>query len=269
MAGSWEQQLGTLDLKGRKVLVDPRLGNVDVDKRTEVAIHEAADALIRDAGLDRVDGTLDIPTLAAQWMMGNLATLLADLGDRWPSCAPELTEEVAIGLFLSQSLYNLHTAAEAEKLRVKANEALATAFDEVDFIITSTNPGPAFPAAAAMSSSESSFVEWAKANSVAKYAFRSVLFGTRVGGSFAPKMPSKLLDFASGKFPDLVGMGALTIPANITGNPAVSIPVGHVDGLPTGMQVIGRHHEDPLLFDLAAVVERERPWPLVVPGAPV
>jgi aspartyl-tRNA(Asn)/glutamyl-tRNA(Gln) amidotransferase subunit A len=63
--------------------------------------------------------------------------------------------------------------------------------------------------------------------------------------------------------------GALTIPANICGNPACSIPAGTVDGLPVGLQVIGRHHEDALLLDLARIVERERPWPLVAPGAPV
>jgi aspartyl-tRNA(Asn)/glutamyl-tRNA(Gln) amidotransferase subunit A len=62
--------------------------------------------------------------------------------------------------------------------------------------------------------------------------------------------------------------GALTIPANVVGNPAVSIPVGDVGGLPVGLQVIGRHHEDGMLLDLARVVERERPWPLVAPGAP-
>jgi aspartyl-tRNA(Asn)/glutamyl-tRNA(Gln) amidotransferase subunit A len=63
--------------------------------------------------------------------------------------------------------------------------------------------------------------------------------------------------------------GALTIPANVTGNPAVSVPVGTIDDLPVGMQIIGRHHEDALLLDLAAVVERTTPWPLVAPGAPV
>jgi len=62
--------------------------------------------------------------------------------------------------------------------------------------------------------------------------------------------------------------GALTIPANTVGNPAVSIPSGLVDGLPVGMQVIGKHHQDALLLDLALIVERERPWPLVAPGAP-
>jgi aspartyl-tRNA(Asn)/glutamyl-tRNA(Gln) amidotransferase subunit A len=61
--------------------------------------------------------------------------------------------------------------------------------------------------------------------------------------------------------------GALTIPANIVGNPAISIPAGTVDGLPVGLQVIGQHHADALLLDLAQVVERERPWPLVAPPA--
>jgi aspartyl-tRNA(Asn)/glutamyl-tRNA(Gln) amidotransferase subunit A len=63
--------------------------------------------------------------------------------------------------------------------------------------------------------------------------------------------------------------GALTIPANVVGNPAISIPAGTVGGLPVGMQVIGRHHEDALLLDLALAVERDRPWPLVAPGAPI
>ena len=63
--------------------------------------------------------------------------------------------------------------------------------------------------------------------------------------------------------------GALTIPANVVGNPAISIPAGTVDGLPVGMQIIGRHHDDALLLDLARVVEQERPWPLVAPSAPV
>ena len=63
--------------------------------------------------------------------------------------------------------------------------------------------------------------------------------------------------------------GALTIPANIVGNPAVSIPVEPLEGLPVGMQIIGRHHTDAQLLDLALAVERERPWPLVAPSAPV
>ena len=87
----------------------------------------------------------------------------------------------------------------------------------------------------------------------------------RFAGAIAPSLPSRILDVASQRVPDLTNMGALTIVSNIYGNPAVSIPAGTVDGLPVGMQVLARHHEDALLFDVALAVERERPWPLVAP----
>jgi aspartyl-tRNA(Asn)/glutamyl-tRNA(Gln) amidotransferase subunit A len=64
--------------------------------------------------------------------------------------------------------------------------------------------------------------------------------------------------------------GALTIPANISGFPAISIPAGvNSSGLPIGLQAYARRHEDDLLLDLALVMERGRPWPLVAPGAPL
>jgi Asp-tRNA(Asn)/Glu-tRNA(Gln) amidotransferase A subunit family amidase len=64
--------------------------------------------------------------------------------------------------------------------------------------------------------------------------------------------------------------GALTIPANLSGYPAISIPAGlSSSGLPIGLQAYARRHEDALLLDLAQVMERVRPWPLVAPGAPI
>jgi aspartyl-tRNA(Asn)/glutamyl-tRNA(Gln) amidotransferase subunit A len=82
---------------------------------------------------------------------------------------------------------------------------------------------------------------------------------------------------AEGPLPTTVGdkqvelgnNGALTIPANVFGNPGCSIPVGTSRGLPVGLQVMARHHEEPLLLDLALIAERERPWPLVAPGSPM
>jgi Asp-tRNA(Asn)/Glu-tRNA(Gln) amidotransferase A subunit family amidase len=63
---------------------------------------------------------------------------------------------------------------------------------------------------------------------------------------------------------------ALTIPGSISGFPAISIPAGpSSSGLPIGLQAYARRHEDALLLDLALVVERVRPWPLVAPGAPI
>jgi aspartyl-tRNA(Asn)/glutamyl-tRNA(Gln) amidotransferase subunit A len=81
---------------------------------------------------------------------------------------------------------------------------------------------------------------------------------------------------ADGPFPaevdgvevELSNQGALTIPANFYGNPSISIPIGLVDGLPVGMQVMAAHFREDVLLDLALLAERERPWPLVAPGAP-
>jgi len=83
---------------------------------------------------------------------------------------------------------------------------------------------------------------------------------------------------AEGPMPNQVGevgvspfnAGALTIPANLSGYPAISIPAGlSPSGLPIGLQAYARRHEDTLLLDLALAMEQARPWPLVAPGAPV
>lgn len=83
---------------------------------------------------------------------------------------------------------------------------------------------------------------------------------------------------AEGPMPNRVGevpispynAGALTIPANISGFPAISIPAGLSEsGLPIGLQAVARRHEDALLLDLALAMEKAQPWPLVAPDAPV
>ena len=80
---------------------------------------------------------------------------------------------------------------------------------------------------------------------------------------------------AEGPMPNMVGdqqvdpfnSGALTIPANTSGYPAISIPAGRSpNGLPIGLQAYARRHEDALLLDLALAMERARPWPLVAPA---
>lgn len=53
----------------------------------------------------------------------------------------------------------------------------------------------------------------------------------------------------------------LTYPLNFTGNPAASIPAGlTADGLPVGMQIIGRRYADLDVFAASAAFERARPW---------
>jgi amidase len=52
----------------------------------------------------------------------------------------------------------------------------------------------------------------------------------------------------------------LTYFVNFTGHPAASIPAGLVDGLPVGMQIIGRRNADMDVLTASAAFERLRPW---------
>ena len=61
-----------------------------------------------------------------------------------------------------------------------------------------------------------------------------------------------------------------TLPFNMTGNPALSIPCGFDgDGLPVGLQLIGRIGEDAVLLRAAALFEAVRPWAHHRPPLPV
>jgi aspartyl-tRNA(Asn)/glutamyl-tRNA(Gln) amidotransferase subunit A len=58
-----------------------------------------------------------------------------------------------------------------------------------------------------------------------------------------------------------------TMLANLCWNPAVSVPAGLTsDGLPVGLQVIGRRHHDEVPLRFARLLEVERPWPLHAPA---
>ncbi len=49
----------------------------------------------------------------------------------------------------------------------------------------------------------------------------------------------------------------LTVPANLTGHPAISVPIPFVDGLPNGLQIIARHFDEVTMLRLAHEVEEE------------
>lgn len=57
-----------------------------------------------------------------------------------------------------------------------------------------------------------------------------------------------------------------TVPINIAGVPAISIPAGFVDGLPVGMQLIGDYFKEGTLIKISHAFERETEFTKVKPS---
>lgn len=72
-----------------------------------------------------------------------------------------------------------------------------------------------------------------------------------------PTMPS--IAFKLGEKSDPLSMylsDILTVPANLAGIPAISVPCGRADGMPVGLQIMGRPFEDERVIDAAFAYEQ-------------
>ncbi|MBI2016023.1 MAG: amidase [Candidatus Rokubacteria bacterium] len=64
-----------------------------------------------------------------------------------------------------------------------------------------------------------------------------------------------------GRSVSVLGWMPFTFPFNLTGQPAASVPAGFTDdGLPVGLQIVGRRHADATVLAAAAAFEAARPW---------
>src|SRR3984957_8562398 len=194
----WEAGLGSFDLKGMKAVVSIDLGAAFVSAAVREKVEAAAAALIADAGLERVDIPVSLPRGGLEWALAGTASLLVGLGDRYPACESEFTPEIMLAANIATNHYGLETAKNIEAFRRQIIVQMAELFEQVDFIICATNPDVAFAAQGPMPTTIDGV------DLVSEYGFEAA-----VGNN-----------------------GALTIPANTTGHPAVAIPIGLVDGLP-------------------------------------
>jgi aspartyl-tRNA(Asn)/glutamyl-tRNA(Gln) amidotransferase subunit A len=139
----------------------------------------------------------------------------------------ELLTDEVAALMARSETFTIADAAAVDPLRKQLNESFADLFESVDLVLAPTNPDDAYPAEGPSP--------------------------VRVGD----------VDVANAG-----NTGRMTMGMNITGVPAISVPAGlSPRGMPIGMQIVGPRHSDALLLSVAALFERERPWPLVAPSA--
>jgi aspartyl-tRNA(Asn)/glutamyl-tRNA(Gln) amidotransferase subunit A len=224
----WEAGLGSTPVAGLKVAIVQDWGGAVVSPAMWNVLLETADHLVTSAKLRRVDGVnTELPRMGAAWSISGMIEIASALGDMWPACADDLTPEMRMGLQLTEGRYNASERAKIEARRAAVNMRMAEIFEQVDLVITASNPDVAF---------------------IAEGPLPNTFGGVKAGAG---------------------NNGLLTFPCNLHGNPGISVPAGTVDGLPVGLQIIGPHFSEQVLLELAHVLERERPWPLTAPSAPI
>ncbi|MDQ3738292.1 MAG: amidase [Actinomycetota bacterium] len=226
----WEAGLGshTESLRGLRVAIAAEWGGAVVSPAMWESLEASAEWLVDELGLVRVEGVdLSLPRMGAAWSISGMINIAAKLGDLWPGCADQLTPEVRYGLETTAGKYSAEARYRIEQRRGELNESMARIFDPVDGVDL-------------------------------------VITASNPDVAFAAEgpLPSTFGGIESG----VGNNGRLTFPANLHGNPAISIPAGTLEGLPICLQVNGRHFTEPLLLDVALAVERARPWPLIAPA---
>lgn len=210
-----------MDVEGLKVAFTTDLAVTAVDPEVRQKVTEAARVFQDELGCDVVEDQPSIPDMSGDLTTLVIAETVAANRDR----LQEAKEKIYRHYLPFLELENAFSAADVAQVYFRREELWDKVwpfFQRHDVLLTPTTACPAFD-----------FKE---------------------GGMLGPES----VDGVEATPASWVGF---TFPFNFTGQPAVSIPCGFTsDGLPVGLQIIGRRFDESTVIKAAAAFERVRPW---------
>jgi aspartyl-tRNA(Asn)/glutamyl-tRNA(Gln) amidotransferase subunit A len=228
----YEDVIDSLDVSGLRIGWSPDLGFAVVDPEVLEITRAAAEVTAAAAGTELVDCDVHLTDPVATWLSAGAVTLWLEIDEHqhYPSRLDDVTRWVRVSL---ETTYErpLRTLVGPLRRRLQLESDCAEIFDEVDVLLTPTTAVPAFAA------------EGPPTMTIAGEDLQE-RFGVAAGAMSVP----------------------FTMLANLCWNPACSVPAGSSsEGLPIGLQIMGRRHDDHTVLRLARLLEGERPWPRRAP----
>lgn len=206
-----------LSLGGLRVGWMPTCGNT-VDPEVLAATQAAVDAMAR-AGAAIEPVNLDFVALERHFIVLLESTLAARIGPQLKAFEARLDPSL-VGVVRRGLQHGAVALQEAQFARTRCFQELQAVFDRVDVLVSPTVSAPPLP--------------------VEQDPHGDVIIAGRSAGTIRGAW-----------YP-------YTYPMNLTGHPALSMPCGRsAGGLPIGLQLVGRWHDDRFLLGVAALLERQ------------
>jgi len=209
------------DLKGKRILHSLTLGNRFVSKNVATA-YQAAIGKLRDAGAEMVELTGELPDMEPIWKVINHTTWRARFGDMIRRDGNRMTPSLVRQVAMAEQ-WSGTDYQKAMFQRADLFRMVQKWFDSADYLVTPTLSRTALP--------------------IDQDLFEPIVIdGIEVG------------ELRRNWFP-------YTMPFNITGHPAITVNCGFAsDGLPIGLQILGRFRDEASILRAAAIYEASEPW---------
>lgn len=209
------------DLEGKRILHSATLGNSIVSKDV-LAAYECALGRLAEAGAELVELPGDLPDMEPVWKVINHTTWRARFDDMIRRDGNRMTPSLVRQVAMAEQW----SGADYQKAMFQRADLFRMVqkwFETADYVVTPTLSRTALP--------------------IDQDLFEPIsIDGVEAG------------ELRRNWFP-------YTMPFNITGHPAITVCCGFAsDGLPVGLQILGRFRDEASILRAAAIYEASEPW---------